>query len=158
MNIFVLDYRISLSAKYHCDKHVVKQILETCQLLCITMRVHNINYGYKVTHRNHPCRLWLDKSKENFNWLKKLGLELSKEYTYRYGKKHKTQSIIEGTYCPNQIPDEDLTDFVQAMPDQYKSTDAVIAYRNYYRNEKQRILIYTRREVPYWLTDIGRQK
>ena len=29
MNIFFLDENPSLSAKYHCDKHVVKMILET---------------------------------------------------------------------------------------------------------------------------------
>lgn len=158
MNIFVLDYCISLNAKYHCDKHVVKQILETCQLLCTTMRVHNINYGYKVTHRNHPCRLWLDKSKENFNWLKKLGLELSKEYTYRYGKIHKSQSIIENSYCPNSILDGPLTPFAQAMSIEFKCDNAVEAYRKYYRESKKNLLIYTRREVPYWLTDIGVQK
>jgi len=29
MNIFVLDYNPKKAAEYHCDKHVVKMILET---------------------------------------------------------------------------------------------------------------------------------
>jgi len=34
MNIFFLDEDPTLSAQYHVDKHVVKMILETAQLLC----------------------------------------------------------------------------------------------------------------------------
>ena len=34
MNIFFLDWDTEKCAKYHCDKHVVKMILETAQLLC----------------------------------------------------------------------------------------------------------------------------
>ncbi len=34
MNIFVLDWDIKKCVKYHVDKHVVKMILETAQLLC----------------------------------------------------------------------------------------------------------------------------
>ena len=36
MNIFFLDWDIDKCAKDHCDKHVVKMILETAQLLCST--------------------------------------------------------------------------------------------------------------------------
>ncbi len=34
MNIFILDWDVKKNAKYHVDKHVVKMILETAQLLC----------------------------------------------------------------------------------------------------------------------------
>jgi hypothetical protein len=34
MNVFFLDENPKLSAQYHVDKHVVKMILETAQLLC----------------------------------------------------------------------------------------------------------------------------
>ena len=33
MNIFVLDYDTKVCAQMHCDKHCVKMILETAQLL-----------------------------------------------------------------------------------------------------------------------------
>ena len=39
MNIFFLDENPTLSAQYHVDKHVVKMILETAQLLC---SVHHV--------------------------------------------------------------------------------------------------------------------
>jgi len=34
MNIFILDEDIDKCAEYHVDKHVVKMILESAQLLC----------------------------------------------------------------------------------------------------------------------------
>lgn len=34
MNIFILDENPQKCAEYHCDKHVVKMILETAQILC----------------------------------------------------------------------------------------------------------------------------
>lgn len=39
MNIFVLDYNVEKCAQYHCDKHVVKMILESCQMLSTAHRV-----------------------------------------------------------------------------------------------------------------------
>ena len=38
MNIFVLDYNPQVAAEYHCDKHVVKMILESAQILCAVHR------------------------------------------------------------------------------------------------------------------------
>ena len=34
MNIFVLDRDPEVAARYHCDKHVCKMILEAGQMLC----------------------------------------------------------------------------------------------------------------------------
>jgi len=48
--------------------------------------------------------------------------------------------------------DDDLTPFAQAMPDEYKHDDAVVAYRAYYINEKANLLTYTKRDQPTWLT------
>ena len=54
MNIFVLDYDTKVCAQMHCDKHCVKMILETAQLLC---GVHHMTGGeapYGLSHKNHP--------------------------------------------------------------------------------------------------------
>jgi hypothetical protein len=159
MQIFVLDSDQEIASKMHADKHLVKQVLESAQLLSSTMRIHGLDYGYKITHRSHPCRVWLDESKANFNWLKLLGMELSKEYTYRYGKIHKSQSIIEGSYCPKDIEDHGLTKFALAMPNEYKtSEDPVICYRNYYIGAKKSLLTYTKRRPPEWLNGIATWK
>jgi hypothetical protein len=156
MNIFVLDENPSLCAEYHCDKHVVKMILETCQLLCSAYyfqenmdNVKNIDI-YKLTHKNHPCSIWVRQSLSNWLWLKNLGIELYKEYKYRYGKQHKSGEIIISLPTPN-IKDFGLTNMPQAMPEIYKKDNVVEAYRDYYRNEKTNILKYTNRSIPSWV-------
>ena len=40
MNIFLLDKDPKIAAQYHCDKHVVKMILESAQMLCSAYQRH----------------------------------------------------------------------------------------------------------------------
>jgi hypothetical protein len=154
MNIFVLDWDVKKCAMYHNDKHVVKMILETAQLLC---GVHHMtespsgNVPYKLSHKNHPCSIWARESMDNYLWLCELGMELCAEYTFRYGKRHKSQQVIE--WCidnrPN-IPEEGFTVPAKAMPDQYKVEDVVQSYRNYYLGEKKSFSNWKNRSVPSW--------
>jgi hypothetical protein len=141
----------------HVDKHVVKMILETCQLLCTTHHITESTYipPYKMTHKNHPSTKWVRESQGNYNYLINLGKELCKEYTYRYGKIHKCQSYIEemGDNIP-PIPDYGFTSPAQAMPDQYKSKDAVESYRSYYYFEKIELHSWKKRDVPDWIIEI----
>ena len=97
MNIFILDENPKKCAEYHNDKHVVKMILETAQLLCGVhhMVESKLDVPYKLSHKNHPCSIWARECIENYVWLCDLGMELCLEYTYRYGKRHKSQDIIE---------------------------------------------------------------
>lgn len=37
MNIFVLDTNLEKCALYHCDKHVIKMILESAQMICTVL-------------------------------------------------------------------------------------------------------------------------
>jgi hypothetical protein len=154
MNIFFLDENPTLSAQYHVDKHVVKMILETAQLLC---SVHHVTdqvtdqVPYKLSHKNHPCAVWARQSLSNYLYLCELGLELGKEYTYRYGKKHKSIEVIE--WCivnkPN-IPDIGFTTPAMAMPDEYKVDSVVESYRNYYMGAKISLASWKNREKPFW--------
>jgi hypothetical protein len=155
MNIFVLDTNPKTCAEYHNDKHVVKMILETAQLLC---GVHWMTEGgqydipYKLSHKNHPCAIWARECIENYIWLCDLGLELCEEYTYRYGKRHKSQDIIE--WClihkPNVPTKGDITPFALAMPVECKVGNAVESYREYYRKEKKGFAAWKNRETPKW--------
>ena len=43
-----------------------------------------------------------------------------------------------------------MTNFVQAMPEQYKQTDPVEAYRKYYLGEKASFAKWTKRKAPDW--------
>jgi hypothetical protein len=147
MNIFVLDQDPYKAAEYHCDKHVVKMVLETAQLLSTVTGV-----GYRPTHFNHPCTVWARESTGNFQWLYDLGLALGKEYNRRYGRRHKSSLIIAEQWPPPAtVPQGPQTPFALAMPDQYKQECPVASYRAYYLGEKSRMLKYTNRDTPEWL-------
>ena len=166
MNIFILDKDVKKCAQYHCDKHVVKMILETAQLLCGVHHVtaHDTAHDtdkvtdqvtdqvpYKLSHKNHPCAIWARESFSNYVYLCELGLELCNEYTHRYGKRHKSLDVI--LWCivnrPN-IPDKVLTEPAKAMPDEYKVKSVVESYRNYYRGAKSGFASWKLREIPQW--------
>ena len=160
MNIFILHRSPRKAAQYHCDKHVVKMILETAQLLFSAHWVLDPEglppSAYKKTHANHPCALWVRQSLSNYVWLCELGLELCAEFTYRYTKTHKTQTLLEwlSVHPPAGLPDPGITLLPQAMPDEYKHPNAVRAYRTYYRENKlnlRGIVKYTRRSPPGFL-------
>jgi len=150
MNIFYLSKNIKKCVMYHCDKHIIKMILETTQLLCSAIWILGGKAHYKLTHKNHPCSVWTRMSKANWKWLKELGMELCKEYTYRYGKVHKTQKVIENLECPD-LPNLNFSEPYQAIPDEYKNENVVVAYRNYYYNEKAHLHSWKKRDVPNWI-------
>lgn len=152
MNIFILDQEPELAAQYHCDKHVVKMILESAQLLSTCNRYFGLDEGYKSTHVNHPCAKWVRESLSNYYWLMHLAIFLNNEYRYRYNKSvnHKSLEVILELSTPPGLVDIGLTPFAQAMPDEYKSENAVEAYRLYYLLEKRSILTYTKRSPPKW--------
>ena len=156
MNIFVLDLDPNLSAKYHCDKHVVKMILETAQLLStVAYKQGWWREGmYKPTHKNHPCTLWAESSTVNLFWLIRLGLALCDEYQHRYGRIHKSRSIIDlvVSLLPENFSEKETpSTFALAMPDQYKNTDPVVSYRSYYVGEKLKFAKYKNTPWPSFL-------
>jgi hypothetical protein len=129
-------------------------ILETAQLLCsahhITDQVTD-QVPYKLSHKNHPCSIWVRASLSNYLYLCELGLELCKEYTYRYGKIHKCEKEYLQTLCDVKPR--------QAMPEIYKINsesidDAIEAYRNYYFFEKNHMFAWKNRDVPEWIKKI----
>ena len=54
MNIFILDNNIEKCARYHCDQHVVKMILESVQILCTALNKKGMQTPYRSTHVKHP--------------------------------------------------------------------------------------------------------
>jgi hypothetical protein len=155
MNIFVLDLDPKKCAQYHLNSHVVKMVLETSQILC---GVHWMSEGgqydipYKLSHKNHPCSIWARECIENYQWLCNLGIELSEEYTLRYGKRHKSEDVIN--WCISNPPkiriNGEMTPFALAMPDECKVSDPVESYRIYYMTEKRKIATWKNREIPSW--------
>lgn len=166
MNIFLLDWNPRRCARWHCDKHVVKMILESCQLLYtahwVLMSVDDIEppyihcaprRGYKPTHRNHPCAVWVRESLDNYRWLVRLARELLREYTHRYQKQHACTEHVEWLALvePTGLTSRGLTLPPQAMPDAHKHSNPIEGYRTYYRTDKSRILSYTKRHRPHFL-------
>jgi len=124
MNIFYLDHDPIVAAKWMVDKHVVKMILESAQLLSTAHRVldgtektvqryvegsfparyRNVKQWvledgrndviYQATHINHPSAVWVRESLKNYNWVFEHFFALMNEYTYRYGKIHKCYGDI----------------------------------------------------------------
>lgn len=157
MNVFVLDWDLTECAKAHGDKHVVKMITETAQLLSSTYYATNESHitPYKLSHANHPWAIWARTSLSNWKWLAILGLNLYLEYLYRYGNhRHAGGEVIcKLVQNPPTLIDIDLTPMPLCMPDDCKTQDVVESYRNYYRYYKSHLHKYTKRNKPDWLDD-----
>lgn len=192
MNIFFLSWDPKLCAQEHSDRHVVKMILETAQMLytaCwyiwyeyenniqIKDRSQKATFkpdtkitpkwikdapktktnqsGYRPTHGNHPCNIWIRENLANYQWLAKLGMELCLEYSYRYEKKHLCQQHIHWL-MDNPPPlfneNQEMTQPRLAMPDIYKrENQPVLSYRLYYLGEKTAIARWEhKRPAPIW--------
>lgn len=178
MNVFYLDHDPIKSATYHCDKHVVKMIVEYAQIMSTNHRLldgelyYEIsnNTGrkikrwslddwkedvlYKACHMNHPSTVWARQSNNNYTWLYCMWWALCKEYTYRYGKVHKTESLREALMSPpKNIPVGYKTQPPPAMkkyPECIIPGDSVASYHKYYREAKSYFAKWTKREVPEW--------
>ena len=174
MNIFVTDPDPVISAQTLCDKHVVKMVLESAQMLSTAWREPNdlrssefsSKYAdehelYKTAHPNHPCSIWVRQARENYKWLYRHFVALCDEYTHRSGKSH-ASARLKGPLMWRPFRSSALLDaieepygFVLAMPDEYKSDDVFDSYRNYLINEKQHFAKWEKdpsRKPTWWRT------
>lgn len=167
MNIFLLSYNgPQENARFHCDKHVVKMVLETAQMLCGAHQFYGSPQRYTMSagHMKHPCSLWVQESLQNYDYLYELGLELCDEYTERYGKEHASQSVIENLPYPSKlIPSLGETKFKPAFKKgtwyneklhEIAQTDVVLAYRLYYVYDKLPFAKWKTRGEPEWFTQL----
>jgi len=163
MNIFFLHPLPKIAAGMHCDKHVGKMLIESCQLLATAHHLYGngANVSYKATHANHPSAIWVRQSRLHYNYVVDLALGLGAEFSKRYGKHHKSHQVLvdELLKAPPAMYDLPLTWCAPtlAMPDEFKCNDAITAYRNYYASKaKTMAMAYHKgeRQPPLWLTDI----
>ncbi|MYE36326.1 MAG: hypothetical protein F4X24_02015 [Rhodobacteraceae bacterium] len=157
MNIFCLDSDPFLAAQFQCDKHVVKMVLESAQMLCSAHRLLESSTVqenfYKITHQKHPCTIWTMETSGNYQWHYQHFVGLCDEYRYRYDKTHLSdQKLRESlSIMPDNILKADLTPFPLALPDEYKTTCPIESYREYYKSKSALFnMNWTRREVPDW--------
>jgi hypothetical protein len=180
MNIFYLHHDQKVCAEMHNDKHCIKMILEYAQLLSTAHRLldgtqhvclsktgrkqtryvlpdNRESVLYSATHINHPSAIWVRKSYENYEWLYTMFIELMNEYTYRYGKNHACEKLIDALYTPpTHIPKGvGFTEPTPAMPNDVKvAGDSIKSYRNYYINNKTHLASWrgkvNSRNIPNW--------
>lgn len=160
MNIFVLDRDIDRAARYHSDVHIVKMPLEAAQILCTALHIHGLPAPYRPTHARHPCVLWAAESLAHWQWLRRFGRALVREYGYRFGRIHGCAAVIDGLPKAPPLPDTGWRDPPQALPNAYKRDDVVAAYRAYYRGEKALFpgkgpARWTRRRMPPFMNAVG---
>jgi hypothetical protein len=150
MNIFVLDLDPVKAARMHCDKHVPKMCVEAAQMMASALRRHGATdeqmpltksgTPYKGGYKHHPCTIFAGDSYANFMWLADHALELCNEYFQRFGKVHACHYPInfmrDMNIIDKVIPKGKLTPFAQAMPDEYRNDDPVVAYQAYYHSKQ----------------------
>lgn len=168
MNIFALSKDPVEAAQLQCNKHVVKMIVESAQMLSTAHRMldgynarkssksgkrtvdHWIHPDpemdsilYKAVHHNHPCTVWTMKSNNNYTWHWVHFTALCDEYTYRYGKKHSTDLLLRDVLkqLPRNIPVGYFTPLPLAMgsnPECMNPNDVVGSYRAFYQTKQDR--------------------
>jgi hypothetical protein len=182
MNIFILDNDPIKAAQLQCDKHVVKMIVESAQMLSTAHRIldgvqcirpsksgktrqkyweHNDTNSeavlYRAVHVGHPCTVWTMKSKQNYIWHYDHFYALCLEYTYRYGKIHATQTLLDEILSipPINIPSLGLEPFVLAMGSNPECIyeDPVVSYRTFYQTKQDRFkMVWSNRDIPIWFS------
>ncbi len=143
MNIFYLHRDPVKAAQYQYNKHVVKMILESAQMLCTAHHCYGDkdqiqNVPYKQAHLNHPSTVWTRRSKSTYMWLYNHMMALGNEYTKRYGKTHLSITKCKDFLAkpPVHIQGDEFVQPPQCMPDEYKDPCSIKAYWNYYIAEK----------------------
>jgi len=174
LNVFYLSSDYREAARYHNNKHCVRMILESAQLLStahrvldgtsqkdvtasgrnVTRWVHPNTTLMQATHINHPSAVWVRESSEHYQWLYELFRELMMEYTYRYEKHHACERLINDlATVPHNIQHTTFVEPPLAMPDDCKiSSSAVECYREYYRKYKASFSKWKNRPIPDWFS------
>jgi len=180
MNIFILSTDPIKAAQQQCDKHVVKMVTESGQMLStahrlldgvLTKRLSKSGktmakywelFGnpledilHRAVHTGHPSILWTAESSENYIWHYKHFIALCDEYTYRYSKIHKVDRDLRDALSnlPKNIPIGGLTKFRLAMGSNPECMfdDPVKSYRAFYQTKQYRFdMKWSKRQVPEW--------
>ena len=156
MNICHLHHGPEICASYHCEKHVVKMILETGQMLSTAYHRHcGIDEQlYKPAYPKHPMTIWVGDSLGNYMWSMDLLGHLLNQYRLRYHNRiHKTGRILNNLICLNEnIKDKfdvkNFTDPPLCMPDDCKRDCYIFSYRKYYKEYKSYFAKYTAVDTP----------
>ncbi len=185
MNLFVLSYNPVEAAQLQCDKHVVKMIVESGQMLSTTHRMLDGRLEkrpsksgktqskywvhpdeqlekvlYRAVHMHHPCTVWTMQTSENYKWHYDHFVALCDEFKYRYGKIHRTDEVLRDvlSFPPMKLPNGPLTKQPLAMKANPECMlgDVVESYRAFYQTKQARFkMVWTKRDKPDWFVVRG---
>ena len=181
MNIFILHNDPVVAAQMQCDKHVPKMVVESAQMLSTAHRMldgteqiapsksgkrmvrHYRLFEdpemdqvlYKAVHYKHPCTVWTMESSDNYLWHWKHFSALCEEFTFRFGKIHKTSLLRSPLWTlPHNIPKGGMTPFKLAMSSNPECIleNAVLSYRAFYQTKQERFKMAweKNRPKPHW--------
>jgi hypothetical protein len=140
MNIFYINENPTVAAHELADAHIRKMQIESAQMCCTAHWETGSTAPYKRAHKNHPSTIWVRQSIHHYRWLITHGLEICNEFTKRYGKRHKTQDILE--WCKNNepnIPDNKFMPPPKCMPLEFQTEDTIESYKRFYIEDKIKI-------------------
>lgn len=173
MNRFILAEGLRDSARYMCDQHIRKMIVEEAQMLSTVVRaaypeiVDAFPELYASCYEHHPCTVWAGLNQGNWRVAYGLWLSMSSEYLERFGGLHGTYrklaaplACVEQTTGFSRLPRVGRTPHPQCFGDhthlKTNETWPVRAYRMYYVVKEatfKRPMTWTRTPRPAWLDD-----
>ena len=177
MNLFFLDVDPKKCVEYHCDKHIVKMILEIVQMMYtahIILKTKDLpsDHYKKISNHLHPTAVWIRICNENYLYAAEVAYSIASEYKLRYNKTHSCEK--HSIWLKNNLPSFDniqdysgskkkivfgncdifnslgMTPIPLCMPDDCYLFDTIQSYRKYYLNYKTHFAKWTERPIPYW--------
>jgi hypothetical protein len=185
VNIFILSEQLDpaahheQNAQFHCDKHVIKMIAESVQMLVTSLATRQYselgiylpasivdNLPCKplgLSMSKHPCVEWVKQDIKHFNYLALLAWHLCIEHQYRYplSAEHAYAAWladlvnfleVQGLAYSCPIPDN-FAVAVKSVGLRSTSTphiEALNIYRGYYFEDKQGFATWKKRQKPVW--------
>ena len=168
MNLFILHQNPLTAAKMQANKHIVKMPEETGNLLLWPFKLSGLTMPLtkngkapkKLSHKNHPCSLWVRESKQNFDWTFLHLKALCAEYTARYRRKHFAETYIkfieDNLAYVSDLPEIGLTPFARCFGDmkaeiEQNPQDTVSDYRRFYIRTKHKFARWPSYDsIPDW--------
>lgn len=159
MNLFVPSPSIDISVESLDDKRVVKMVLETAQVISTAIRLHDPETTmpiYKMTHKNHPVSIWVRDTQDNYKYTLDYFVKICNEYTYRFGKVHKSESLLPHfiefyKYMAVSFTNNGQTPFANCT--EFKDDEVHLAYKKALTKKWENDKIkprWTNRAKPIW--------
>jgi len=172
MNLFILDKNPSVAARYNCDTHVNKILLEFCQMAANCFSLETLQYAPKTqkgttrkhSYFNHPVSKWMRETTGNLEWAVEHTIELENERLYRGYNPHFSFAFVDwvaSSIAKSSVDIGGITKFAIAIAEDkncrkiagFDNLPVVDQYRLYYKYDKP-FATWTKREIPLWYKEV----